>query len=100
MATRKQKLTSDHFVKALNPRDADTKYMGSEPFFPRQPETEQRTTLLTQGFTWYNRFYGKKDARDLLCQYLDHHNRTDEAKKIYEEGISIAHAQNKQKTLS
>lgn len=27
-------------------------------------------------------------------------NKTDEAKKIYEEGISIAHAQNKQKTLS
>ena len=82
MATRKQKLTSDHFVKALNPRDADTKYMGSEPFFPRQPETEQRTTLLTQGFTWYNRFYGKKDAKELLAQFLDHNHRESEAKLI------------------
>jgi len=38
MATRKPKPTSDHFIKALNPRDADTKYMGEEPFFPVQPE--------------------------------------------------------------
>lgn len=82
MATRKPKLTGDHFVKALNPRDADTKYMGEEPFFPLQPESGNRTVALTYGFTWYNRFYGKKDARELLCQYLDHHNRTDEAKQL------------------
>jgi len=82
MATRKPKITADHFVKALNPRDADTKYMGEEPFFPLQPESDGRTTALTYGFTWYNRFYGKKDAKDLLCQYLEHHKRTDEAKQI------------------
>jgi hypothetical protein len=82
MATRKPKITSDHFVKALNPRDADTKYMGTEPFFPLQPESEQRTTLLTQGFTWYNRFYGKKDAKELLAQFLDHNKRESEAKLI------------------
>ena len=82
MATRKPKLTGDHFVKALNPRDADTKYLGEEPFFPLQPDEEYRTTALTRGFTWYNRFYGKKDAKNLLCQYLEHHNRIDEAKKL------------------
>jgi hypothetical protein len=82
MATRKPKQTSDHFIKALNPREADTKYLGDEPFFPLQPDSDQRTVALTRGFTWYNRFYGKKDAKDLLCQYLDHNNRTDEAKKL------------------
>lgn len=82
MATRKPKITADHFVKALNPRDADTKYMGEEPFFPLQPEDGNRTVALTYGFTWYNRFYGKKDAKDLLCQYLDHHSRGDEAKIV------------------
>jgi len=82
MATRKPKHTDDHFIKALNPRDADTKYMGEEPFFPLQPESGNRTVALTYGFTWYNRFYGKKDARDLLCQYLDHHDRKDEAKQL------------------
>jgi len=82
MATRKSKPTSDHFIKALNPRDADTKYLGDEPFFPVQPDSESRNIALTRGFTWYNRFYNKKDAKDLLAQYLDHHNRGDEAKVI------------------
>ena len=82
MATRKPKLSSDHFVKALNPRDADTKYMGEEPFFPIQPEDIERRIALARSFTWYNRFYGKKDAKDLMCQFLEHHNRTDEAKKL------------------
>jgi hypothetical protein len=78
MATRKPKKTGDHFIKALNPRDADTKYMGDEPFFALQPD--DRTVALTRSFTWYNRFYGKKDAKELLCQYLEHHDRENEAK--------------------
>ena len=82
MATRKPKLTGDHFVKALNPRDADTKYLGDEPFFPLQPESSERTVALSRGFTWYNRFYGKKDAKELLALYLDHHERGAEAKQL------------------
>ena len=82
MATRKPKATSDHFIKALNPRDADTKYMGDEPYFPIQPEGGSRTVALTYGFTWYNRFYGKKDAKELMAQYLDHNNRESDAKII------------------
>ena len=82
MATRKPKNTDDHLVKALNPRDADTKYMGDEPFFALQPDKEGRTLALTRSFTWYNRFYGKKDAKELLCLYLEHHNREVEAKYI------------------
>ena len=81
MATKKPKLTSDHFVKALNPKDAsETKYMGDEPYFAMQPE--ERSLALTRSFTWYNRFYGKKDAKDLLCQFLEHNSRIDEAKKM------------------
>jgi len=82
MAIRKSKRTDDHFVRALDPRDGDTKYMGDEPFFPLQPDASQRTVALTQSFTWYNRFYAKKDAKELLCQFLEHHNRTNEAKYI------------------
>jgi len=80
MATRKH--TDDHFVKALNPRDADTKYMGEEPFFPIQPDPEARFSTLARSFTWYSRFYSKKDAKELLCQYLDYNKRTDEAKLV------------------
>lgn len=82
MATRKPKKTSDHFIKALNPRDADTKYLGEEPFFPLQPDADQRGIALARGFTWYNRFYGKKDAKELLAQYLEHNGRSDESKKL------------------
>ena len=82
MAIRKSKRTDDHFVRALDPRDGDTKYMGEEPFYPVQPDTSSRKVALTYGFTWYNRFYGKKDAKELLCQFLEHHNRTNEAKHI------------------
>jgi len=82
MATRKPKKTSDHFIKALNPRDADTKYLGDEPFFALQPDEDQRGVALARGFTWYNRFYGKKDAKELLCQYLEHHDRIQEAKAL------------------
>jgi len=80
MATRKH--TDEHFVKALNPRDADTKYMGEEPFFPIQPDTESRFSALARSFTWYTRFYSKKDARDLMAQYLDYNKRTDQAKML------------------
>ena len=82
MATRKPKQTDDHLIKALNPRDADTKYMGDEPFFALQPDTESRTIVLTRSFTWYNRFYGKKDAKELLCTFLDNRERTTEAKHL------------------
>ena len=82
MATKKPKKTSDHFIKALNPRDPDTKYLGDEPFFPLQPDSDRRQSTLAHGFMWYNRFYNKKDAKDLMCQYLDHHDRVQEAKTL------------------
>ena len=64
MAIRKHKHTDDHFIKALNPRNADQKYMGDEPFFPLQPDDNGRKLALTNSFTWYNRFYGKNDAKE------------------------------------
>jgi hypothetical protein len=82
MAIRKSKRTDDHFVRALDPRDADTKYLGDEPFFTTKLESSERTIALTRGFTWYNRFYGKKDAKELMCQFLEHHDRTSESKHI------------------
>lgn len=82
MATRKPKKTDDHFIKALNPRDPDTKYMGDEPFFALQPDSEYRGVALARSFNWYNRFYGKKDAKELMCQYLEQHDRQEDAKKL------------------
>lgn len=80
MATRKRN-TEDHSqVKALNPRNPDTKYMGEEPLFVLQPDPEYRTSALAYSFTWYNWFYGKKDAKELMCQFLELSNRVQESK--------------------
>lgn len=68
-------------LKPLNPRSPDTKYVGLEPTWSVQP-TEERFTALTRAFNWYNYFYGKKEAKDFVCTYLDVHERTKDAKKI------------------
>jgi hypothetical protein len=79
MATKK---TESHFVKALNPKHVDTKYVGDEPFYAVQPDDENRKGALTRGFTWYNHFYNKKDAKELLAQYCEHHERPNDAKTL------------------
>jgi hypothetical protein len=87
MATRK-KNTEDHSqVKALNPRDPDVQHYGDEPLFVLQPDADMRRVTMMRSFTWYNRFYGKKDAKELMCQYLDLNNRPIDAKilrKVHE----------------
>jgi len=80
MVTRKRNIEDHSQVKVLNPKNPDTKYMGEEPLYVIQPKTEVRTSSLANGFTWYNWFYGKKDAKELMCQFLDFTKRTQEAK--------------------
>jgi hypothetical protein len=80
MATRKRNSEDHSQVKALNPRNPDTQYMGGEPLFVLQPDPGMRFTALSNAFTWYNCFYGKKDAKELMCQYLELSDRTTEAK--------------------
>jgi len=77
--SRKSK-SSDHVIKALNPKDADTKYTGDEPFFAVQPDSEFRNSALARAFSWYTRFYVRKDAKDLLIQYLEQNDRKQDAK--------------------
>ncbi|MFY8212486.1 MAG: hypothetical protein ACOVLB_07480, partial [Candidatus Nanopelagicus sp.] len=69
-------------VKALNPKDVDTKYMGEEPLFAVQPDSEYRASTLARAFTWYNRFYGRKEGRELLIQYLEYNDRKTDAKAM------------------
>ena len=61
-------------AKSLNPRSPDTKYTGLEPTWRVQP-TDDRTSQLSAAFSWYNYFYGKKDAREMLVAYLESHGR-------------------------
>jgi len=61
-------------VKPLNPRSADTNAMGMEPTWKVQP-TEGRISAFSHAFSWYNYFYGKKDAREMIVNYLETHGR-------------------------
>lgn len=76
----KTKNVDTSVVKALNPRDPDTKYMGDEPLFTVQPEN--RKLALMAGLNWYSKFYGRKDAKDLLVQYLELTGKSDKAKQV------------------
>ena len=61
-------------IKLLNPRSSDTNILGMEPTWQVQP-TEYRISRLSKAFSWYNYFYGKKDARDMIVNYLETHDR-------------------------
>lgn len=81
--TKKAKKPVDNTgVKALDPKDPDTKYMGNEPFFVLQPEPALRNGALGKALNWYSKFYGRKDAKEMLIQYLEFNSRKDDAKTI------------------
>jgi hypothetical protein len=61
-------------VKLLNPRSPDTKFMGLEPTWHDAPMAG-RISSMSKAFAWYNYFYSKKDARDMIVSYLEAHGR-------------------------
>jgi uncharacterized protein (DUF433 family) len=67
-------------IKPLNPKGAETKYIGHEPDWKFQPTEETRISAFSKAFAWYNYHYGKKDAKDMLCQYLEINHRSKDAK--------------------
>jgi uncharacterized protein (DUF433 family) len=67
-------------IKPLNPKGAETKYIGHEPDWKIQPTEENRISAFSKAFAWYNYHYGKKDAKDMLCQYLEINQRAKDAK--------------------
>lgn len=67
-------------IKRLNPKGAETKYLGHEPEWTTQPDDTSRISAFANAFQWYNYHYGKKDAKDMLCHYLEHNGRAREAK--------------------
>ena len=67
-------------IKRLNPKGAETKYVGPEPEWRIQPTSENRLGQLAKAFQWYNYHYGKRDAKEMLCHYLEHNHRSKDAK--------------------
>ena len=68
-------------IKLLNPRSSDTNVMGTEPTWKIQP-VEGRISALSNAFSWYNYFYGKKDAREMIVNYLELHGRKNDVKLL------------------
>ena len=65
-------LSSNTLVKDLRPKDVDAIYYGAEPNFSEgQPEAEKRNLAVGLAYNWYSHFYGPKEAKDFLAQYLD-----------------------------
>jgi hypothetical protein len=67
-------------IKPLNPKGAETKYVGHEPDWKFQPTEENRISAFSKAFAWYNYHYGKKDAKEMLCQYLEVNHRLKDSK--------------------
>jgi len=68
-------------IKLLNPRSSDTNVMGTEPTWKIQP-VEGRISALSNAFSWYNYFYGKKDAREMIVNYLELHGRKNDVRLL------------------
>lgn len=71
---------SIELAKELRPKDPDTKYIGDEPKFHEQPNN--RNLAVITGLYWYNRFYGKKEAKEFLSTYLEKNGKASQAKKL------------------
>jgi hypothetical protein len=69
-------------IKRLNPKGAETKYVGFEPEWRIQPDETNRISSFANAFQWYNYHYGKKDAKDMIAQYLEINHRKADAKLI------------------
>jgi len=68
-------------VKLLNPRSPDTKFMGLEPTWHDAPMAG-RISSMSKAFAWYNYFYSKKDARDMIVNYLESHGRKSDVRLL------------------
>jgi len=76
-------VTAKAAIKSMNPRSPDTKYVGHEPEWRVQPEQDRnRISAMSNAFGWYNYFYGKKEAKEMIVTYLEMHKRAKDAKQI------------------
>jgi hypothetical protein len=70
-------------VKDLKPKDTDVLHYGPEPnFSDKQPNPERRESELGTAFSWYSHFYGPKDAKAFIIQYLEDTNADKEIIKF------------------
>jgi hypothetical protein len=70
-------------VKDLKPKDTDVIHYGPEPnFSDKQPNPERRESELGTAYSWYSHFYGPKEAKAFIIQYLEDTNADKEVIKL------------------
>jgi hypothetical protein len=69
-------------LRPMNPRTADVKYTGNEPEWTVQPGSDNRQSQLIAAFSWYNYHYNKKDAKELIIDWLIQQGRPEQAKNF------------------
>ena len=77
-------------LKAL-PIRAENKHTGPEPEWKIQPDSDVRLSSLSRSFTWYHYHFGKKEAKELLIDWLIRNDRQSEAKsfgRVPEQAVS------------
>lgn len=57
-------------LRVLNPKSPDTKYTGSEPDWPVQPNEQARHAALIRAFSWYGYHYDKKTVKQLVLDWI------------------------------
>ena len=72
-----RKNVSNFEIKTLKPKDPDLKYFGEEPDFVKDPQGN-----ISKAFTWYHRFYSKKDGKEFMYNYLASAGKVNESKTI------------------
>lgn len=72
-----RKNVSNFEIKTLRPKDPDLKYFGEEPDFVKDPQAN-----ISKAFTWYHRFYSKKDGKEFMYNYLASAGKVNESKTI------------------
>jgi hypothetical protein len=75
-------------VKPMQVKGIDLKYLGNEPeWSPTLPEVDRRLRLM-EAFNWYNYHCDKKQAKQMLVDWLQRRGRAEEAKSMSRVGDS------------
>lgn len=68
-------------LKLLVPKVAEIKYIGPEPTWEDCTNSDRKERLV-RAFNWYNYNYGKKEAKEMISDWLKSKNRLGEHKKF------------------
>lgn len=67
----KTKSAAQKPIKQIQPRAADTQYLGNELLWEKMPELEHRRMAAVNAFAWYNYYCDIKDAKQFVTDWMN-----------------------------